>query len=55
VCVGVLLFCCSVSSVFLSCVLCACDLLIVLKYDSLSQKGSDKGGRGDKEDGPRSS
>jgi len=29
VCVSVLLFCCSVSSLFLSCVLCACDLLIV--------------------------
>ena len=31
VCVSVLLFCCSVSSLFLSCVLCACDLLIVSK------------------------
>ena len=32
VCVSVLVFCCSVSSLFLSCVLCACDLLIVLNY-----------------------
>ena len=29
VCVSVLVCCCSVSSLFLSCVLCACDLLIV--------------------------
>jgi len=41
VCVSVLVFCCSVSSLFLSCVLCACDLLIVIKKEKKPRNEGD--------------